>query len=420
MITPAYSPTATERVLPRMALDFTTASLDSRVTITRALDTATAVNSAGFIAVVNANLPRFDYNPSTLACKGLLIEESRQNRILRSNDFANAVWDDGAPNNATVAVNLVSPDGGTSGATLTASTGGTGSMRRQALLAPGATTYAFSIFVKKGTATSSRILVRDNLNGTNFIQMTALTWSGSVPVLGGLTGTWSFVDAGNGWYRITGVGTAGAGASVPLGASIFPDNAAGTGTLGVYGAQLEAGSFSTSYIPTTTLAVTRNADVVSMTGTNFSSWYNQSAGAFAVSFDRISAISASFSGGQPRTLRVTNTAVTDFFILSGNSSFGEQLIGRASGVDTVSIQTGVQITANTVATECFGYAVNNFALSVNGASAQTDVSGANPAAMDVLHIGDGATATRNINGHVRKISYWPQRITNAEVQAFSK
>jgi hypothetical protein len=157
-----------------------------------------------------------------------------------------------------------------------------------------------------------------------------------------------------------------------------------------------------------------------MTGTNFSSWYNQAAGAFAVSFDRIAAVSTSFSGGQPRTLRVVNAAVTDFFILGGNSSFGEQLIGRASGVDTVSIQTGVQIAANTVATECFSYAVNNFALSVNGASAQTDVSGANPATMDVLHIGDGVTATRNINGHVRKISYWPQRITNAEVQAFSK
>ena len=44
MITPAYSFTAMERVLPRLALDFTTASLDSRVTITRALNTATRFN----------------------------------------------------------------------------------------------------------------------------------------------------------------------------------------------------------------------------------------------------------------------------------------------------------------------------------------------------------------------------------------
>jgi hypothetical protein len=67
MITPAYSPTATERVLPRMALDFTTGVLDSRVTITRALNTATRVNSSGFVEIVNANLPRFDYDPATLA-----------------------------------------------------------------------------------------------------------------------------------------------------------------------------------------------------------------------------------------------------------------------------------------------------------------------------------------------------------------
>jgi hypothetical protein len=87
MITPAYALTATERVLPRLALDFTTGSLDPRVTVTRALDTATRVNSSGFIEGINANLPRFDYDPVTLAPKGLLIEEARTNILLYSNDF---------------------------------------------------------------------------------------------------------------------------------------------------------------------------------------------------------------------------------------------------------------------------------------------------------------------------------------------
>jgi len=58
MITPGYSPTATERVLPRMALDFTTAFLDARVTVTRALNTATRINASGQFEIVNANLPR--------------------------------------------------------------------------------------------------------------------------------------------------------------------------------------------------------------------------------------------------------------------------------------------------------------------------------------------------------------------------
>jgi hypothetical protein len=387
MITPAYSPTATERVLPRMALDFTTAVLDSRVTVTRALNTATAINSSGFVAIVNANLPRFDYDPSTLQCKGLLIEEARSNLLLQSSNFSTS-WVTDVGSCTVTSDDDISPDG-TQNADKLAFVG-TNANRYQTVagLTIGAS-YTMTVWLRVASGTASVSI--GNINaGVNVAQTVTTTWQ-----------------------RFTVTQTASA-------TTRYPQITATNVDVFAWGAQLEAGAFATSYIPTTTTSLTRNADVVSMTGTNFSDWYNQAAGAFAVSFDRIAAVSASFSGGQPRTLRVVNAAVTDFFILGGNSSFGEQLIGRASGVDTVSIQTGVQITANTVATECFGYAVNNFALSVNGASAQTDVSGANPATMDVLHIGDGVTATRNINGHVRKISYWPQRITNAEVQAFSK
>jgi hypothetical protein len=84
MITPSFSLTATERILPRMALDFTTATLDPRVTFTRTGNTATVINSSGVIAAINADLPRFDYDPTTLACKGLLIEEARTNLLLNS------------------------------------------------------------------------------------------------------------------------------------------------------------------------------------------------------------------------------------------------------------------------------------------------------------------------------------------------
>ena len=84
MITPSFALTATERVLPRMALDFTTATLDPRVTFTRTGDTATVTNSSGVITAINANLPRFDFDPTTLVCKGLLIEEARTNLLLNS------------------------------------------------------------------------------------------------------------------------------------------------------------------------------------------------------------------------------------------------------------------------------------------------------------------------------------------------
>lgn len=84
MITPSFALTSTERVLPRMALDFTTAVLDSRVTFTRSGNSATVTNSSGVIELINANLPRFDFDPTTLVCKGLLIEENRTNLLLNS------------------------------------------------------------------------------------------------------------------------------------------------------------------------------------------------------------------------------------------------------------------------------------------------------------------------------------------------
>ena len=74
MITPGFSLTATEKVLPKLALDFTTASLDAKVTFTRTTDAthpATYTNSSGLITSATDNAPRFDYNPLTLACKGL-------------------------------------------------------------------------------------------------------------------------------------------------------------------------------------------------------------------------------------------------------------------------------------------------------------------------------------------------------------
>ena len=91
MITPSFSLTATERVLPKLALDFTTASLDSRITFTRttgASNPAAFVNSSGYITAATNDQPRFDYNPVTLACKGLLIEESRANLLLQSENFS--------------------------------------------------------------------------------------------------------------------------------------------------------------------------------------------------------------------------------------------------------------------------------------------------------------------------------------------
>jgi hypothetical protein len=102
----------------------------------------------------------------------------------------------------------------------------------------GSTAYNFSIFIKQGTSARSRLLVRDNTNGVNFLNVDSITWSSGTPVLATTTGTWATpVQMANGWWRISGTASTGTG-GVSCGVSIYPDNIAGTGTLLVWGAQL--------------------------------------------------------------------------------------------------------------------------------------------------------------------------------------
>ena len=83
-MTPSFSITAIERILPNLDLDFTSGNLDSRITFTRTGNTATVINSSGVIQLVSADTPRFQHNPTTLKRQGLLIEQTRTNLLLNS------------------------------------------------------------------------------------------------------------------------------------------------------------------------------------------------------------------------------------------------------------------------------------------------------------------------------------------------
>ena len=77
---------------PSVNFDFTTSVLDARINFSRSLNTATRINASGFIEQINADLARFDFNPVTPACRGLLIEDQRANSLLRSNAFSTSPW----------------------------------------------------------------------------------------------------------------------------------------------------------------------------------------------------------------------------------------------------------------------------------------------------------------------------------------
>lgn len=422
MITPSFSLTATERVLPKLALDFTTAALDPRITFTRSGATATRTNSSGFIEDVAADTARFDYNSVTLLCKGLLIEEQRSNFALQSENFANASWIKSAVTGATSS--SVSPRGTLTAYTMTEDTATNNHHLFQTISTSLSTAYTMSAYIKN-------IDRRYVILAFYSIVTPSLYAAASFDLQTGLLVNTSAVGAGfsvtgtrisrekNDWYRIE-VSVTNGSASAATRFSIVAStngtigsygqqNYAGTGkSLDVFGAQLEAGAFATSYIPTTTTALTRNADVATMTGTNFSDWFNASEGAFEVTGSRFS--QSTFA---PFISVNDNTVTNEIYVLQVSDS------GRGYSSILGSVTSAGTWPTNATGNMTFAYKVNSFAGSYNGNTPGTASSATIPS-VNRMRIGVRGNGNNQMSGHIQKIMYWPQRLTTAEVQAFSK
>lgn len=420
MITPSFGLTATERVLPKLALDFTTASLDSRITFTRSLNTATRVNSSGYIELVNADTPRFDYDPVTLACKGLLIEETKINQFINSNTPSS--W---TSTNASFGVTPIeSPDGTNNCYKLTEDTNtGNHFTRSGSISYVSGTTYTFSIYAKS-TERYLQLTFSSTAFGGSSINNGAVfdLVNGQVSTTGSGLTTAKIENAGDGFYRCSITKAATTTVASAATAAIYLRNGTaldltgyqGDGTSGVYlfGGQVEATAFTTSYIPTDATAggITRNADVVTMTGTNFSSWYNQSEGAYAVEFYR----------------NVTGTR----YVLSSYTAAGDRLglnTGNTSLVWTSRVSSSTNASTITIGSTlglyraAVAYKVSDMAAAVNGgASIAASPQPSSIYAATNMYLGQLGDGTGFLNGCISKINYWPQRIINSEIQAFSK
>jgi hypothetical protein len=221
---------------------------------------------------------------------------------------------------------------------------------------------------------------------------------------------------GTGTVTLSGTSTAGPA----VGSGAFPARttltftpAAGLLTLTVSGsvtsAQLEAGSFSTSYIPTTTAATTRAADLATITGSNFSSWYNQPEGSFFCSTFAPKGIVIFGTGDTfDNTQYVTAAASNNASIRSGGSS-------------QASLTAPVSSSANT--NIALSYALDSFAAVSNGGTISTDTSGAVPLAQVRLKLGSSAwdlSASNVLNGTIRRLAYFPARLPNTALQRMTQ
>jgi hypothetical protein len=227
------------------------------------------------------NVPRLDYTNST--CPSILVEPQRTNLLLRSQELDSAlVW---FPIAATVAANnTTAPDGTVSADKVIATAASsTHLIIQQPAGSVNGTTSTVSIFAK--SAGLSRIQFVNNAGGLGIANYNLST--GTATLVNGVSA--SIQDYGNGWYRCimtyTPTNTGNFNIQIRLADNSGNTTFLGNGVDGVslWGAQAEAGSNATSYIPTVASTVTRNADVISKTG--ISSLIGQTEGTIFTEFN---------------------------------------------------------------------------------------------------------------------------------------
>ena len=352
-----------------------------------------------------AHGPRLDYDPSTLAAKGLLVEEQRTNLLRLSADFSvSSVWN---VVSISVSANVISaPDGTTSADKLIEDTS-TGLHRIvQSSSITSGTTYTFSVYVKS----AERTIINLQLGGGPFT-FTLVQYNLSAGTSTGGTIT----PVGGGWYRCTASSLA---ASTGFGA-VFVEvcdssgqrNYTGDGFSGVYvwGAQVEAGAFATSYIPTAAATVTRNADVASVATSQFP--YSATEGTLVANVSLIAIKSTVQIYAE-----LGDGTYNNRMAIYSSSTTAEALIDTGgSRQATLSIGS---VTSGSAIKSALAYKLNDIAACLNGGSVSSDTSALIPI-VNLLAIGNQTAGFADINGHIRQITYIPRRLTNAELIARS-
>jgi len=387
------------------------------VTFTRA-STGTYFNSAGTLTTAAINEARFDFNPSTLAAQGLLIEESRTNSI-RNNTMVGAVA--GTPGTAPTNWAVATTGGGVTREIV--GTGTESGINYIDIRVSGTTTGALFFGIQTDGNTQVAALNGQNWNSTFYVRLVA----GSLTNITQVNHVIKFNDAGGAPL------TFGTGGIVPTSAALntqrfsrltAASNAstafvaqllqieANSGvaidiTIRIGLPQLELGAFATSVIPTTTTALTRAADVASVN--TLSPWYNSVEG--TLYFEGLTV--ATTAG----LATLQDGSVAEYMRLARGLSKLNGVVSTAAGTQA-DIYSVADVPLNTVFKGALAVKANDFAISLNGATPVTDTSGAMPSAANQLNIGLGKYLGY-INGYVRRITYYPRRLANADLQAIT-
>ena len=394
-------------------------AIDDKITITRAT-TGTYINAKGLLKTAAVNEPRIDYDPVTGECLGVLIEEQRTNLCVQSENFTTDIT---MLNISVSADAAVAPDGNTVADKIVENTVDTNHYIRRGVTVAANADHCVSVFVKAAERDRIQISYRDAsvsdiVYGVFDLSVKSVTVASSIN--NGVIVASGIEDYGDGWLRCWVSGkfnTTDTDGQV----DIFLNNGSGTSYLGddasglfLWGLQVEAGTFPTSYIPTTTAAVTRNADNMSITGTDFSEWYNQTEGAVYVEFNGKNSPGA-------RALAISDGTVDhliSFRLLSGATNAVVAYVG--DGASAVQLPSPTTLVSGKFYKLVLGYKENDFAGSRDGEAVEINVSGSIPA-VDRMNLGARYSGNAYyLNGHIKRCSYYPNRLTNTQLQALTR
>jgi hypothetical protein len=361
---------------------------------------------------------RFDHDPVTGESKGLLIEEQRTNIMTYSEQFDNAAW---AKTLVSVTANtVISPNGLLNGDLIESTlTLGRHKCQKGNVTPRDGNTYTYSVYVKKASSRYVGISSYVSAGSSNTSLASFDLDTGSVDSTGSLfvSGSANIESVGNGWFRISASVSAPSDSKDDPGIILLSDSiSAGSSSYNfdtfqsvyAWGFQVELGAFPTSYIPTVASQVTRNADVATMTGTNFSSWFTN--GAWSVygelSFPGIVSTIANFSDD------FNLAGSKGLFAGSSARLFLRSYPSGSTSVDGVINTAGGSYLPNVNHKVAAAFKTNDIALSLNGQSVQTDTSA-------VINTDLNSLAFGSANIVLKKLSVYPARLSNTELQGLT-
>jgi hypothetical protein len=356
------------------------------------------------------NVPRLTYQNGGGGCPSLLLEKQSTNVAYYSNDLATA------PNvvdaSTTTANVYVSPDGTQNAMRFTETT----AVDRHGFYqytTVTAQTYTASIFTKQ---TGRRyISFVSDMKGVSDAAYFDLQTKTAINVASGYT--CSVEDFGNGWLRLIVTFTATAGTRYviwggsPDGSSTFYGGSTSISQT-FYGYQLEAGSYATSYIPTTSATATRVADFA--TTNNISSLFGSTEGSF---FIEMTYDNTNPNGAIPLFLKSSTNSAYNYatYLQFGGNTV--QFYVYNSGSAQLSITSGAIFTTGQKLKIAFAYKNNDFAIYVNGSSIGSSTSGNISSSLAFIDLGtyNQVPDTYRYNGAISEAVLFPTRLTNTQL-----